>query len=384
MLSRYIRGRRSSKAVWISGLAALIVLSVGVVSAQASGLTVEGKVLGSTTKIECSSASIAGTQEGMTGQASMSLSGCVAQQPAGCLVTVLPSPPTFATHLKEVAAGKQLEILTPGSGPSTFKFKLTNCAAEGTYSVGGSIASPGHLYGGYQTINDSLTFSAANNAEAGVSVTLAGNPATISGTVARTLNVKTGGPGGPPVALKWRNFGGTPFPETGRTVKSAGVVAFRWNLLAGLGTLFTCNVETPETTFYGSGAGAGVFRFTHCVAPESRATCVPEETLMSSHVTSTVQGINGNIYQVIKPTETYFLNVRLKNCGGVEWMRVAGASFAAKEGEIGVYNAGKPFTFSLAAEEEADASGLSASGYYVGMTGSGTLELTTGEAFTAS
>ena len=384
MLSGKIkRGRRPSKALWISGLAALIVLSIGAASAQAGTLTVEGKVLGSATKIECSSASISGTQEGTTGQASMSLSGCVAQKPAGCLVTVLPSPPTFATHLNEVASGKQTEIMTPGTGPSTFKFKLTNCAAEGTYPVGGSIASPGHLYGGYQTINDSLTFSAANNAEAGVSVTLAGNPATISGTVERTLTVKTGGPGGPPVALKWRTFGGTPFPESGKTIKGAGVVAFRWNQLASLGTLFTCNVETPETTFYGSGAGAGLFRFTHCATPENRGTCVPEETLTSSHVTSTVEGINGNIYQVIKPTETYFLNVKLINCSS-EWMRVAGTSIAMKEGEVGVYNSAKPFTLSIAAEEEADASGLSASGYYVGITGSGALELTTGEAFTAS
>jgi hypothetical protein len=375
------RSRRGYGLASVLGtLTAVAVLWGGVGSAQATPLKIEGKVLGYNVTVECTAVVGEGQRTAAGGSTNLALRYCsvTGGGPGVCKVTEPLNLPF--SNSQKVVSGKTYEVLTlPEGTPAKAKLKLTECAAEGSYALHGSVATPYTSYATGHTVNDTLSLSAANNTAAGVTLTLASNPASMSGTIGRTLAVEGSGTPAKPTALTWKTESG---PVTARRGIDAevGPVSFMSPYLYPSEPMFTCGqMEMPNSGIEAGGLGSGQMLFTQCGSAAHPGVCVPREgAVMFNSVSSIVEGFGGEIYQVFSGNAS----VPMTGCS-MERLNITG-SFAAREGAIGSFTVYKRMTMSQWIDAEAGAGGLSGGGLPMSLSSVGNAGFFTGVPFTAS
>jgi len=163
----------------------------------ASNLVLKGTIIGSEAELTATTVSCAGRlwNEGTgestmaVGKGTLSFGGITVNKPSGCKLngqtngsaTLTTESLTIDVQMHDVG-----EVETPipvvvfkPVGEKFATIKLTGCAAEGSYKVTGSSVGEASNNTGVSAVNQPLTFNTTTN-EAG-SLTLAGNPATITG-----------------------------------------------------------------------------------------------------------------------------------------------------------------------------------------------------------
>ncbi len=372
-------------------IAALLLLAagllvVGAASARAStAITIEGKVPGSKAKIECTSARRLGRRESgsFPSASTVTISGCSVPTEPICKLDE-PIALQAETQVVEVS-GSLYEKLTPAKNSTRFAvLHLSNCVIEGKFNLAGGLASPTSKYEGGRTVGAPLSFSAANDAAVGVSPTLAGNSATVTGSAGGFLAVEGNGAKGSPVPLKWSlGLGGTPFPTYGETPKiSGGPVEIRSAEVHGLSV--TCqSQEAVESQLGGSGEHLKL-KFSGCTAPEHPTLCYPTlETLTTSVMAGTTVGFAGQVHQVLTPSGSEpVITIPLGNCSS-SYLRLKG-SLGAREGSIGTPAVAQPLAFSPYIDLETGAALIDQFGSGGSIRGVGTMELIGGSSFGAS
>jgi hypothetical protein len=152
----------------------------------AENLALKGTVAGAETEIkattlECPSGDVI-KQEGSNAIATGTLkfSGLTVVKPVGCKTNA--SITTKALTAKIYMEGTTTYTrFAPTEGETFANIPLTECAAEGTYPVKGSVFGQAGNETGVNATNQTLTFSGTINSTAGGSLTLGSNAATISG-----------------------------------------------------------------------------------------------------------------------------------------------------------------------------------------------------------
>jgi hypothetical protein len=187
-----VRAKNSSGTVW-STVRSVICSAVG-------NIHIKGHVIGAPfdvqiTGLGCNEASLENTTvEGVAmveGIEKLKFTGATVVEPAGCAI----SESTITTnalklkidhHYKnEVTTKNPWSTRRPVSGETIATIKVTGCAAEGSYPLKGMFAGTLKKETGVVSTNHQEAFNAETNE--GSSLTLAGEPATITGEINREL-----------------------------------------------------------------------------------------------------------------------------------------------------------------------------------------------------
>jgi len=163
----------------------------------AENLKLKGTILTSEAELTATGVSCTGTLKNETvageamavGSGTLTFSGITVNKPAGCLLKgEANGSASLTTEALNIAVDMHSEAGTETSipvvtfkpsGTNFAKIKLTGCAAEGNYPVTGTALGEASNATGTAAKNQPLTFNATTNAAG--SLTLAGNPATITG-----------------------------------------------------------------------------------------------------------------------------------------------------------------------------------------------------------
>jgi hypothetical protein len=162
------------------------------VCSAAENLVLTGTILTSPAKLTATGVSCSGklwNEGGMAiGKGTLSFSGITVNEPAGCKLngetngtaklTTEPLTISVDMHGENGVEGKPVVTFNPVLEKFA-TIHLTGCAAEGRYKVTGTALGEASHETGIGSKNQQLTFNAATNAAG--SLTLAGNPAAITG-----------------------------------------------------------------------------------------------------------------------------------------------------------------------------------------------------------
>lgn len=323
---------------WQVGQRSLEGLNLASVHLTGSGesFSITSVVLGQPVKLACGSAVGGGSiLPGGGGTSPISLSKCSVAAPAKCNV---PSPLVLDARIELIEhSGKIYEKLVPQTGTAlaTIVFGGPECVLnEAEVPLKGAIVGAGLLSENYAS--KSLAFSPAINSETGATLTLGGQPASLSGTIGQELQMPfTGEPWRAlPGASKEAGEPNTNWQVAGVGLKSAqnlgfegGPVAFNFTLAGGNPLSFSCNsVGANNATIIAAGTQEARLVFSGCKVAKP-LNCTMPSTLTFEQAQGSLETVAGTPYMVFRSTNTaneflYSLELRGGSCA------IAGRSMA--------------------------------------------------------
>lgn len=162
--------------------------TVNIAQKSSTEFTLEGKVIGIAIVIKAKKLSSESGKiiPGGGGSGVLSFSELTVTKPAGCAATSPLKSKSLKTELAE-SSGTLYDKFVPAEGETLANVVITGCVIAGTYSVNGSVyAQTEPIY--TELSSQPLTFSKAINEAAGGSMTIAKEPATLTGEATFSLS----------------------------------------------------------------------------------------------------------------------------------------------------------------------------------------------------